>query len=313
MRVAVTGSSGYLGQLVVQALDADPAVQSLVGLDIHPSRFTSPTLTHQFADVRTADFERYFEGCDAVVHLAFIVQPPKGMSMQTIDDINIDGSRRVFDAAVAAGAKRILYASSIAAYGAHPDNPTGLTEDFPLRPNPNWYYSRTKGVVERMLDQLQRAHPALIVLRFRPSIFIGPSTNNTMGKMFEAPLMFMVRPQDLVDLCWDADVVEAFRLGLHYDRSDIFNLSGADPRSLREYADLVHKRVVEVPDGAFKLLARVGHGLGLINQADYDWSTALVGGAINVSADRARKRLGWQPQYDAASTLLAFARDRGIL
>lgn len=313
MKVAVTGSAGYLGQLVLRALDADPSVESLLGLDVRPSGFSSAKLTHRFADVRTADFARHFTGCDAVVHLAFIVQPPPGMSMETIDDINVEGSRRVFEGAAAAGVKRILHCSSVAVYGAHPDNPVGLTEDFPLRPNPDWYYARTKGTVERTLDLHQRAHPEQIILRFRPCIFLGPTTDNTMGKMFAAPLMFLVRPRDLVDVCWDEDVAEAFRLGLHHDRSDTFNLSGADPRTLREYSNLLKKRVVEVPDGFFRLLARGGHALGLISEADLHWTRAMVGGAIIVSAARAREQLGWRPRHDATSALLAFAHSRGIL
>lgn len=313
MRVAVTGSSGYLGQLVLRALDEDPAVESLLGLDVRPSDFASPKLTHQFADVRTADFRRHFDGCDVVYHLAFIVQAPRSMSMATVDEINVEGSRHVFEGVVAAGVGKIVYASSIAAYGAHPDNPAGLTEDFPLRPNPDWYYSRTKGLVERQLDTLQRLHPDLVIIRFRPCIFIGPSTDNTMGRMFAAPLMFLVRGGDVVDLCWDADVVEAFRLGLQYDRSDTFNLTGADPRSLNEYAALLSKRVVPVPETLFMGIARAAHALGLLPRADLEWTKAMVGGAINASSARARERLGWQPQYDATDTLLAFARARGIL
>lgn len=312
MRVAVTGSSGYLGQLVVRALAEDPAVESLLGLDVRPSELTSPKLTHRFADVRTADFPRHFDGCDAVYHLAFIIQAPRSMSIATVDEINVEGSRRVFEGAVAANVPKIVHAGSIAAYGAHPDNPPGLTEDHPLRPNPDWFYSRTKGLVEQQMDTLQRHHPDLVIIRFRPCIFIGPTTDNTMGRMLAAPLMFLVRGDDVVDVCWDADVVEAFRLGLHYDRSDAFNLTAADPRSLKEYAALVNKRVVPVPETLFVLIARTAYALGLLPQSDLEWTKALVGGAINASSARARERLGWQPRYDATGTVLAFARARGL-
>jgi len=279
---------------------------------VRPSDFSSPKLTHRFADVRTANFGRRFEGCDAVYHLAFIVQPLPGMSMDTIEQINVEGSRRVFDGAAAAGVPKIIYASSVAAYGAHKDNPTRLTEDDPLRPNPNWYYSRTKGLVEQLLDTLGHSHPDLVIVRFRPCIFLGPTTNNTLGKMFTRPLVLLVGGDNLVDLCWDADVVEAFRLGLHHDRSDSFNLAGADPRSIRDYAALLGKRAVVVPNGVFLTLARASNALGLLPQAYLDWARAIVGGAINVSGDRARERLGWQPRYDAAGTALAFARARSI-
>ena len=60
-------------------------------------------------------------------------------------------------------------------------------------------------------------------------------------------------------------------------------------------------------------IARAAHALGLLPRADLEWTKAMVGGAINASSARARERLGWQPQYDATDTLLAFARARGIL
>lgn len=313
MKVAVTGSSGYLGQLVLRRLDADPAVGSILGLDLFPSRFDSPKLTQQFADVRTADLRRYFGGCDAVLHLAFVVSPPKHKSMADIEAINEGGSRRVFEESIEAGVRRIVFASSVAAYGAHWDNPSVITEDQPLRPNDWWYYSRTKGRTERMLDDLQRRHPDAIIVRLRPSIFLGPTTDNTMGRMFAAPVMFLVEGERIVDLAWDDDVAEAFRLALYHPESDSFNLAGADPWSMKDYADRIGKRMVPVPRGAFLAFARLGRASGLLSQAYFEWARAITAGPIVVSAQRARERLGWRPRLDAVGTLMEFAESWGLL
>ena len=314
MQVAVTGSSGYLGQLVLRKLDADPRVERILGLDIVGSTFQSPKLSHQFADVRTADFGRAFAGCDVVYHLAFIVEPPKqkSMDMDTIEAINVGGSRRVFEAAARAGVTKIVYASSIAAYGSHADNPVPLSETAPRRPNPDWYYSRTKGRVEEMLDQLERAHPDLVVIRFRPCIFVGPSAKNAMTAMFSAKVMPLMGGDMLTDLCWDDDVGDAFRLALDYDQSDSFNLSGDNPRTLREYGRLLHKTILPIPRSLFQGLARVLTRVGLVSQAELEWVLVGMRAPIIVSNARARERLGWQPQHDAVGTLMAFAKSQGI-
>ena len=69
--------------------------------------------------------EALVSGADVVVHLAFIIMGGAEESRA----VNLQGSRNVFEAAVAAGAKRLVYASSVAAYGYHGDNPQPLTED----------------------------------------------------------------------------------------------------------------------------------------------------------------------------------------
>jgi len=313
MKVAVTGSSGYLGQLVLRSLDADPAVESILGLDIFPSRFDSPKLTHQFADVRTADLRRYCTGYDAVMHLAFVVSPPKNKSMADIEAINVGGSRRVFEESLEAGVSRIVYASSIAAYGAHWDNPAVLTEEHALRPNDWWYYSRTKGHTERMLDDIQRHHPDAIIVRLRPSIFLGPTTDNIMGRMFAAPVMLMVAGDRIVDLAWDEDIAEAFRLALYYPESDSFNLSGENPETMNDYADRVGKRVVPFPMPVFLAIAHLARASRLLSQGHFDWARAIAAGPVVVSARRARERLGWKPRLDAVGTLMEFAESWGLL
>ena len=65
--------------------------------------------------------------------------------------MNLEGSRNVFEAAVDAGAKRLVYASSVAAYGFHADNPQLLTEDVPPRGTDRHYYSAQKAELEAEL------------------------------------------------------------------------------------------------------------------------------------------------------------------
>jgi nucleoside-diphosphate-sugar epimerase len=98
--------------------------------------------------------------------------------------INIEGSKNVFLGAFFAGVKKIIYASSIAAYGQHIDNPEIMDEDTPLRPNQNWYYSKAKGQLEFYLDDALKGFPQTTVIRFRLCIFIGEDPKKSFAKLF---------------------------------------------------------------------------------------------------------------------------------
>ena len=310
MKVAVTGISGYLGQLIAPRLDAAPDVDAILGLDRVPPQHQSPKMTFASVDVRTADFATLLRGCDAVIHLAFIVQPPRRMPMAAIDEINVEGSRRVFAGAVAAGVGRIVCASSVAAYGAHPDNPEPLTEDSPLRPNDDWYYSRAKGKVEAILDEVQAGSPGTAIVRLRPVIFLGPTINNMLGQQFSAKTLVSFDRGTRINFCWDDDVAAAFVLALRHSKSDAFNITGDGALSGDDMGRLAGRRVIHLPRGLALGAARTALALGLINEGDFEWAKIATGASIVVSAEKAKRVLGWKPQFDTAGAYVEFIRRR---
>jgi len=313
MKVALTGVSGYLGRLILPLLDRHRGVDSILGLDIVPCPFPSPKYRFETAEVRTADFKGMLKGIDVFYHLAFVVEPPKGMSIETIDEINIQGSKNVLHGAVAAGVSKIIVASSIAAYGAHPDNPEGLTEECPLRPNADWYYSRAKGQIETFLDDVQRRHPEILIIRFRPSTFLGPGIRNPVGKQYLSRSLIGLKKDYRIDHCWDKDVAEAFVLALCYDASGTFNLAGGNPITLDDAGRLLGKRVIYLHHGLVSFVVRIAAALGFVAQGMRDWVDVATRGSILVSADLAKERLGWKPRFDSAGALCEFARQRGVL
>ena len=110
-----------------------------------------------------------FEGADVVVHLAFAIFG----SREETRRVNLEGSRNVFEAAVVAGVKRLVYASSVAAYGFHADNPQPLTEEVPARGSESFYYSAQKAELESALGDLL-AGSGVEAYVFRPCIVAGP-------------------------------------------------------------------------------------------------------------------------------------------
>jgi nucleoside-diphosphate-sugar epimerase len=235
------------------------------------------------------------------------------MTIETIDEINIQGSKNVLHGAVAAGVSKIIVASSIAAYGAHADNLEVLTEDSPLRPNADWYYSRAKGKIETFLNELQGQHPEVVVIRFRPSTFLGPSIRNPVGKQYASRFLIGLKKGYRIDHCWDEDVAEAFVLALAYHQSGTFNLAGGNPITLDDAGTLLGKKVIYLNHGMVSLVVRIAASLGVSPQGMRDWVDVATQGSILVSADRAKKELGWKPRFDSAGALCEFAKQRGLL
>src|SRR5437763_2209817 len=98
MRVAITGASGNVGTSVLEALAGEPRVEEIVGVARRMPEREFPRTRFVTADVATADLAEVFRGADAVVHLAWLIQP--GRDETVTRRANVTGSERVFAAAV---------------------------------------------------------------------------------------------------------------------------------------------------------------------------------------------------------------------
>jgi len=151
LTVAVTGPTGEIGKSFISALERSPEVERVIGMARRP--FDLGAQGWEKTEYRRGDIldraavEGLVADADAVVHLAFVIVAGRGESRE----INLTGSRNVFEAAAAAGAKRLVYTSSVAAYGFHRDLPELIDEDEPARGTARHPYSADKAEVERCL------------------------------------------------------------------------------------------------------------------------------------------------------------------
>ena len=127
MQLLITGVSGYLGGLACRALEDDPAVEKIIGVDVAPPRVVTGKLDFREYDVRDPSVRDAMAGCDAVLHMAFVLDEIKDKAKT--HDININGSKNIFHACLDTGVPWVIQLSSMAAFGPHPDNPVPLTED----------------------------------------------------------------------------------------------------------------------------------------------------------------------------------------
>src|SRR3954465_6824925 len=177
LTVAVTGPTGTFGYGLMPLLQSDRRIERIIGMarrPFDPAEQGWSKMEYRQGDVRDpAALNQAFEGADVVVHLAFMITG--NASREEIRAINVEGTLNVFRAAAAAGAQRFVYASSVAAYGFHEDNPTPMTEEHPVRPAAKLFYAQEKAEIEHLLGEESAAHPELQLYLLRPPIVVGPN------------------------------------------------------------------------------------------------------------------------------------------
>jgi nucleoside-diphosphate-sugar epimerase len=321
LTVAVTGPTGDLGIAVVDALERSRAVKRIVGMarrPFDPAEEGWRKTEYREGDVQdAASVREVVRGADVVVHLAFSILGGGGQTRA----INVDGSRAVFEAAIAAGVKRICYASSVAAYGFHADNPLWLTEDVPARGTPEHFYSQQKAEVEAVLAELLLRSTRTVAYVFRPSIVAGPRAQMLLeempyyrlsdalpdavaGLLSSLPILKPVLPDPGVrfQLVHEDDVASAFLAGVRgRGEPGPYNLAGRGTVRMSDVADALGWYSIPVPKPAVGAAAGVVDRLPLAPES-VSWIHA-VRRPVLMKVDRARGELGWTPRHTAKATL----------
>ncbi len=265
MTVLVTGGSGYLGSLVVARL-ADRGVPT-VSLDVRPPRTEVPGVDHLVGDLRTTDLAVLLAEHDvtAVVHLAAIVEPPRGMTETELADIEVGGTQRVVDGCVAAGVGHLTVTSSGAAYGYLPRNDGHLlTEDESTPGSPAFAYSRHKAAVERIVERTRRLHPALGLLLLRPGTIIGAHTDNQITALFTGRVLMTLRESDgPFVFVWDEDVADIVVEGCLGRRTGTYNVAGDGVMTMRDIASVEGRPLVRLPAALVRRALAAGRRVGV--------------------------------------------------
>lgn len=165
--VVITGAAGGLGRRVLPLVLGDPDVARVVVLDRTPIRTNGSGVVAHQVDLARSDLEPLLAGADSVVHLAFTLGEGRRRSEQAAR-LNLEGTKRLLAAASASGVRHVVAVSSATVYGAWPNNPVPLTEDAPLRPNPDVPYAVQKSYVEHLVADWALADPRRTAAVLRP-------------------------------------------------------------------------------------------------------------------------------------------------
>lgn len=293
MTVAVTGPTGEIGRSAVTALEREPGVDAIIGMARRPfspsSRGWQKT-TYQQGDILDREaVDAVVAQADVVIHLAFIIMGSRDESAR----VNLQGTRNVFEATVAAGRpRRLVYTSSVAAYGYHSDNPVPLTEDVPARGSAEHYYSAQKAASEAMLAEITKDSP-LEVFVLRPCIVAGPGATALADAMpwnqLPGPLRAIVKAVQAIPVLKPVVPDPGYPLQLvhHDDVASAIALAATAPAVAATAASAAISKAPLVPSM-----------LEWLHTA----RTSMV-----MDTTKAKTQLGWRPVHTSAQALAALA------
>ena len=309
-RIAVTGSSGYLGGGLVGHLLSLPHVERVLGLDVHEAEcpsddrylFERHDVRHPCAGLLVR------HGIEAVVHLAFRFAPMRNRRQAT--EVNVGGSRRVLESCMQAGVGTLLYCSSGTAYGALPSNTRPLREDDPLRAGPAFQYAYEKRLTDEMFHRVIRLNPECRVIICRPPVVLGPGVDNYLSRMIAKPIVFLPRGRRAeMQFIHEEDVAAGLAALLECADRGVYNLAPADTVTLEEVMRLFGRRVVRLPAALLYPATRLTYGLrmgwlnevpaGFLDYVRYPWL---------LDAGRAERMLSLRCRYSSRETLEAWHR-----
>jgi UDP-glucose 4-epimerase len=323
LTVAVTGPTGDLGIGIVSALERSRSVKRIRGMARRPfdpaERGWRKTEYRQGDVADTASVRELVKGVDVVVHLAFAILTASDATRE----LNVAGSRRVFEEAAKAGVERVCYASSVAAYGFHDDNPDWLTEENAPRGSPEHPYSHQKAEVERVLADTLADRPRTAAYVFRPCIVAGPEARTLLQEipyyrlsrtmpepaarlLGSMPLLKPVipNPGTPFQLVHEDDVARAFVAGVRgLGEPGPYNLAGDGVLTAADLAAALGWYSLPVPKPVVEATAVVATRMPLAPDS-VAWIHS-VKKPVLMKTDRARKQLRWRPQHTSKETLRA--------
>jgi UDP-glucose 4-epimerase len=310
VKLVITGATGNVGTSVLSALRTDTTFDEIVAVARRPAEFDEPRVRFVAADIVHDDLDEIFRGAGAVIHLAWLIQPSR--DDRQLHAVNVDGSRRVFEAAARAQVGALVHASSVGTYAPGPKD-RAVDESWPATGIPSLFYSRHKAECERLLDILEHEHPQMRVVRLRPGLIFKRGAATEIRRLFAGPLLPspLVRRElipivpDLPRLRFQAvhslDVGEAYRLAAVGDARGAFNIAAdpvIDPDVL---ADLLGARRVPMQGRFLRAAADITWRLRL-QPSPAGWIDLALGVPI-MDITRARTELGWNATRSSTESL----------
>lgn len=333
LAVAVTGPTGEIGKPLMAELERRAEVESVLGMarrPFDPAEEGWEKVAYRRGDILDrGSLAALFDGADVAVHLAFAIFGGREETRK----INLEGTRNAFEAAIKAGVSRLVYASSVAAYGFHAENPQPLTEEVPTRGSDDFYYSAQKAELEDLLDELL-VGSGVEAYVFRPCIVAGPRATMLIRQLVDNvrlgdPLPLLRRgverlplakpvipdPGVAIQLVHHDDVARAMAAAICGDGPPgAYNLAAEGVVGVADIAHSIGWRSVPVPRPAVSLGAAAAKRLTFTSSL-LEWATALDTPVL-MDTTKARRDLGWKPEHDALETLdetADGARETGLL
>jgi UDP-glucose 4-epimerase len=316
VRYLITGGSGYIGGRLTDELSGREETEKIIDVDLRPPPRAWPKTEFVKADIRDRRqiqqlLERY--EIDALIHLAFVFNPIRDEARMY--DIDVNGCQAVLQAASDAGVDQVMVTTSVAAYGAFPDNPKPIAEDWPVRGVPDFSYARDKADADRICQLWAYENTDAVMTIVRPTTVFGPNVDNWIVRSLQAtpfvPLLDGVDEE--FQFVHEDDVVSALVALLDGKHAGAFNLAGDGLVTRSRTAEMLGKKTRTI---SLKNMKRLNNALWKLHVP----RTEAPAGSLDflrypwiMSTEKLKSTTGWQSRYDALETFKITARARGLM
>ncbi|MDE4173384.1 SDR family oxidoreductase [Phaeobacter sp. PT47_59] len=307
--VLITGAAGMVGRALLQELQGCRIIAS----DLAPPKDLPAGAEFCRMDVTTDDPARVIGEVkpDVIVHLASIVTPPKGSGRDFAYAVDVEGTRKVLQAAVANRVGRIVVTSSGAAYGYHADNPVPLRENDSLRGNPEFAYSDHKRQVEEMLANYRRGAPQLEQVVLRVGTVLGEGTENQITALFHRPrLLAVAGSESPFVFIWTRDLARILSRAATDGPAGVFNVAGDGAMGVTDLARVLKKPVLRLPPFVLKAALALAKPLGLTQYGPEQVRFLQYRPVLDNSALKAD--FGYTPELTSAEVFDLWRRQAGL-
>jgi dihydroflavonol-4-reductase len=309
MRAFVTGATGFIGGRLTRKLrERGDEVVALVRSPSKAGELEAAGCELVQGDLGDYDaIRKGVEGADAAFHVAAVYKvgiPPSERA--PMFDANVGGTERVLDAAIDAGVDRIVYVSTVGAFG---NTRRAVVDETFVRTDKEWLsaYDETKYLAHEVAkDRIAKGAPIVIV---QPGGVYGPGDQSEVANLIDQLRAGKLRMMPFGDtgfnLVYVDDVVDGILLAHDQGRIGESYVLGGEITTIREavtkMADYLGKKAPkrDLPVGLVKLVAPLGPVLGKMMgfPPNFRELVSASDGVTYWATDaKARAELGYSPR-----------------
>ncbi len=308
-RVVITGVAGHWGGELARALERDPAIEHIAGVDTAPPGVELERTEFVEADIRNPVISRLLPALepDIVVHCGILWYPEAGKPARSLHDINVIGTLQLLAACEkCAGLQAVIARGSAAIYGSEGSAPSFFTEAMARRYPLKTRFQRDIGELESYFENFSRRHPEVTctMLRYQPEI--GPALDQPLVRYLSMPVV----PTQLgfdprLQLIHADDATAALAAAVANPVRGAVNVAPDGTISLTRILRLAGRPTAPIPHIlAEPVLARLGRTLGAADLSNDGLRLLRYGRGVDNT--RLKAEIGYTPRYDAEAAVRDF-------
>lgn len=300
----MTGIAGRLGRLVAQRLHR-MGTHQVVGIDRRPIGNLPKDVEHLQVDLRSRRTRDVFRSgdVDAVIHLGLMHDPRR--SAEELHTWNVVGTARLLADCADFKVRKVVFLSSANVYGPRADNTQFLTEEAPLMAAVD--FPAIRDLIEADMQATsffwRSGGRELETVVLRPVHILGSVRNAASNYLRLKRIPVIMGYDPMIQVIHERDVTEAIVLSLREGVHGVLNLAGPGEVPLSVVIRELKKPTIPIPAPVFEAMVKGMWRFHLtsfpVPELTHIRYTCMVDGS------RARKVLGFRPQFSMKETIRA--------